>query len=68
MKWPQLRHFREESYVLKITPGFDTLRENCPYLEFFWSVFPRIWTEYGEIFLTDKENSEYGQFLRSDNV
>ena len=27
----------------------ETLRENCTYLEFFWSVFTRIWTEYGEI-------------------
>ena len=24
-----------------------SLCEKCPYLEFFWSVFPRIWTEYG---------------------
>ena len=26
-----------------------SLRENCPYSEFFWSVFPLIRTEYGEI-------------------
>ena len=26
-----------------------TLREKCPYSEFFWSVISRIWTEYGEI-------------------
>ena len=26
-----------------------TLRENCPYSEFLWSVFSRIRTEYGEI-------------------
>ena len=42
----------------------------------FWSIFSRIWTEYGEIriiFLysnrmredTDQNNSEYGNFLRS---
>ena len=24
------------------------MREKCPYLEFFWSVFSRIRTEYGE--------------------
>ena len=24
-------------------------REKCPYPEFFWSVFSRIWTEYGKI-------------------
>ena len=26
-----------------------SLREKCPYSEFFRSVFSRIWTEYGEI-------------------
>ena len=26
-----------------------TLSENCPYLEFFWSVFSRIRTEYGDL-------------------
>ena len=26
-----------------------SLREKCPYSEFFWSAFSRIWTEYGEI-------------------
>ena len=25
------------------------LQEKCAYSEFFWSVFSRIWTEYGEI-------------------
>ena len=25
----------------------DTLRKKCPYSEFFFSVFSRIWTEYG---------------------
>ena len=26
----------------------ESLREKCPYLELFWSVFSRIWTEYGD--------------------
>ena len=26
-----------------------TLREKCPYSEFYWSVFSPIWTEYEEI-------------------
>ena len=26
-----------------------TLRKKCPYSELFWSVFPRIRTEYGDI-------------------
>ena len=26
-----------------------SLRKNGPYLELFWSVFSRIWTEYGKI-------------------
>ena len=53
------------------------LREKCPYSKFFWSVFSRIRTEYGEIrsistyFVrmrenTDQNNFEYGHFLRSD--
>ena len=48
----------------------------CPYLEFFWSVFPHIWTEYGEIRSLsiysvrmredkDQKNSEYWCFSRS---
>ena len=53
----------------------DTLHEKCSYSEFFWSVFSRIWTEYGEILSpnsvrmqenTDQENSEYGLFSPSD--
>ena len=52
------------------------MREKCPYSEFFWPVFSRIRTEYGEILCistysaqtrenTDQENSEYGYFSRS---
>ena len=50
--------------------------EKCTYSEFFWSVFFRIWTEYGKLFRIslysvqmrkniDQENSEYGHFSRS---
>ena len=50
-----------------------TLREKCPYLEFFCSVFSPIRTEYGETLCispysvrmwenTDQKNSEYGLF------
>ena len=50
--------------------------EKSPYLELFWSVFSRKWTEYGEILRvppysvrmwenTDQNNSEYRHFLRS---
>ena len=55
----------------------ETLREKCPCLEFFWSVFSPIRTEYGEILRisqysvgmrenTDQKNFEYGHFSRSD--
>ena len=55
------------------------MRKKCPYLELFWSVFPRIRTECGEILLispysvemwenTDLNNSDYGRFSRSFNV
>ena len=42
-----------------------TLREKCPYSELFWSVFPRIWTEYGEIQNTNQNKSEYVHFFQS---
>ena len=52
------------------------LRKKCPCSKFFWSVFSRIWTEYGEILRislhsvrirenTDQKNSEHGHFPRS---
>ena len=53
-----------------------TLRKKWPYSEFFWSVFSRIWAEYGDLLPkspysvrmwenTDYKNFEYGHFLRS---
>ena len=64
--------------LLKLSEIFGNmiLREKCPCLELFWSVFSRIQTEYGEIRNispysvqmrenTDQNNSEYGHFLRS---
>ena len=64
-KWWNLTNFQQ------------LLRKKCPYLELFWSVFPRIWTEYLKIHVispysvqmwqnTDQNNSEYGQFSRSE--
>ena len=52
------------------------MREKCPYLELFWSLFSRIRIEYGEILRispysvqmrenTDQKNSEYGHFWYS---
>ena len=52
------------------------LRERCPYLEFFWSVFSHIWTEYGDILRIspysirirenkDHQNFEYEHILPS---
>ena len=37
-------------------------REKCPYPEFFWSVFSRIWTEYEEIIRI----SSYSVWLREN--
>ena len=53
-----------------------TLREKCPYSEFFWSVFSRIRAKDKEILRisphsiqmpqnTDQNNSEYGHFSRN---
>ena len=47
--------------------------------KFIWPVFSRIWPEYGEILRisaysvqmrenTDQKNSEYGHFLRSEQL
>ena len=40
---------------------FERLREKCPYLEFLWTVFSRIRTEYGP------EKLRIGTVLRSVN-
>ena len=56
----------------------EPLCEKCPYSEFFWSVFSRIWTEYGEILHISPysvrmrenmnlKNSEYRHFSRSEH-
>ena len=63
-------------WIFTFKNEFLSLRENCSYLEFFWSVFSRILTEYGEILRIspysvrmrknkDQKNSEYGHLLRS---
>ena len=53
-----------------------TLREMCPYSEFFWSVFSLIRTEYGDIWsifpysVRIRENTEQntdGRFSPNDN-
>ena len=36
--------------------------EKCPYSEFSWSAFSRIWTEYGEI-LSHRIQFEYGKLM-----
>ena len=53
-----------------------SLREKCPYSDFYWPAFSRIWTEYGVILHifpysvlkwknANQKNSEYGPFSRS---
>ena len=37
------------------------LRKNCPNTEFFWSVFSRIWTEYGDL-RSIQENTDHKKF------
>ena len=38
-----------------------SLRQKCPYLKFFWSVFYRIWTEYGDLLRKSRIQSECGK-------
>ena len=35
--------------VFSYTPWKHSLRKKCPYADLFWSVFSRIWTQYGDI-------------------
>ena len=41
-----------ESYVSSAWSTVLTLPYKCPYLELFWSVFSRIWTEYEDFLYT----------------
>ena len=61
------------SFLFQVTV---VLREKWPNTEFFWSVFSRIWTEYGNLRRkspysvqirknTDQKNSVFGHFSRS---
>ena len=54
-----------------------SLRKRCPYLEFFWSVFSRIGTEYGDLLCkspysvqrrenTGQKNYKYEQIFLGD--
>ena len=57
----------------------ESVRENCVYLELFWSAFSRIRTEYGEILRispysvqmrekADQNNYKYGHFSSSELI
>ena len=45
------------------------LRKRCPYSEFFWSSYSRIWSKYLYSVQmrenTEQKNSEHGHFLLS---
>ena len=44
---------------------YVTVREKCPYSEFFWSVFPAFRLRLcPNVANTDQKNYEYGHFLR----
>ena len=70
-KLPRLEGAPHTGFLIYIS-----LRKKCPYSEFFWSVFSRIWAEYGEIRSVspysvrmwenaDQNNSKYGHFSGS---
>ena len=65
------------SAVLRVRISMSTLPKYFQYLEYFWSAFSHIWTEYGDLLCKSpysvqmeenagQKNSEYGQFPRSD--
>ena len=69
--------FRIKVTAVRVALVRNAMREKGLYSELFWSAFPHIRTEYGEILRispcsvqmrenTDQNNSEYGQLLRSD--
>ena len=37
-----------------------TLREKCPNTMFFWSLFSRIWSEYGDLLVFSPNAGKYG--------
>ena len=41
--------YTEEDNIQHLFCDAFSLRKKCPYLEFFWYVFLRIRTEYGDI-------------------
>ena len=65
-----------KNFWLSVLWKTTSLHKKCGYSVFFWFVFPRIRTEYGEILHaspysvqmqdnTDQKNSQYKHFLRS---
>ena len=71
------QNFRIKVTAARVALVRNVMREKGPYSELFWFAFSRIRTEYGEIRSispysvrmrenADQNNSEYGQFLRSD--
>ena len=42
------------------------MREKCPYLELFWSVFSRTWTEYGETEYLSEFQSKCGKIRTTE--
>ena len=47
--WPFfiIMHERINKNIKCLT--YESLRESCPYFEFFWAAFSLIWSKYGEI-------------------
>ena len=52
-------HTVAELFGMGDSTACNTLRKKCSYLELFWSVFSRIWTEYGEIQSIQSDEGKY---------
>ena len=55
-------HKAHTAFLIRLI--YSTLREKCPNNKFFWFVFSRIWTEYGEIRSISSNTERHGVSLR----
>ena len=58
--------FTMQSGFAMLESGLNAIFKKCPYLEFFHSLFSRIWTEYGELTCESQAKSPYSVPMRKN--